>query len=145
MMKQIREMRWTILLAITVAFAAVQIAVPLLLEARQARIDAQPVVVMQGKIVARDVNSVTLHLWGEKLRACTYIGINAYTRHDGVMKDAFTKRVDVPHTAATKPLGRFDVGNWLVWPIDGAGRVLLYVQHDCNGRVVVTKIAEVDL
>lgn len=145
MMHQLKEMRWSILLAFFVTLVGAQVIAPLLLEARQARLDSQPVVIMQGQIVSRDSSSVTIHLWGEKLRACTYVSVNAYTRHNGVMKDAFTKRLEAPHAGVTKPLGRFDIGNWLVWPIDGVSKVLIYSQHDCSGRVVITKIAEVDL
>lgn len=145
MMRGLRELRLTILLAIAVTLIVSQTLVPIILDLRQAYINAAPVVAVQGELINRGSNSATLHLWGEKLRACTYVKVNAYTLHDGMMVDASTIRIDAPDNHATRPLGPFDMGEWRVWPVAGASKILIFVQHDCNGRVVITKIAEVDL
>ena len=113
---------------------------PLMTEYRDTR---NPVVAMDGDIVKRGVGFVDIHVYGEKLRKCRYMQTQAFARVDGQLKDMETKRIDTPETGATKPLGRFDIGVWHVSPLPpNTTHAVMYVQHDCDGRVVVTKIAD---
>jgi hypothetical protein len=104
-----------------------------------------PVVSMEGDVVARAPDSVDIHLAGVKHRQCKYIGIRAYARTTKALADVNAIRIDMPADGSTKPVDHIDAGVWRVWPIASASEVLMYVQHDCNGRVVVTQIAEVKL
>ena len=99
---------------------------------------AYPVVVMDADIVARAADSVDLHIYGKKQRDCRYMGIQSFLKTQAVLSDANQKRTSMPETGQTKPLGNFDIGVWRVWPIAGAEHVLMYVQHSCNGRHVLT-------
>ena len=106
----------------------------------------RPVVTMQGEITARTPNSVTVHVWGAKHRNCRFIDIAGYSAKAGLMFDAKAVRQDMPEDGATKPVGVFDIGYWLVEPITGADKALMYVTHSCGpGDIRVTKIAEVVL
>jgi hypothetical protein len=106
----------------------------------------RPVVSMQGEIVERTADSVTLHMWGSKNRACKYIGIQGFSQvGNGPKRDTIITRLDMPSEGKTKPAGVFDIGHWRLQPVTGADHVSVYVQHDCDGRVVLTKITEVTL
>lgn len=107
--------------------------------------DVNPVVRMQGSIVARAPGSVTLHIKGEKLRTCQYLQIRAYAERDGLLHDINHERVDRPEDGHTKPPGVFDIGNWRLWPVAEASRVMVFTKHSCSGRLVVTKVADVPL
>lgn len=103
---------------------------------------AFPVVTMSGKVTNRMDNFVDVQVGGEKHRPCKYVSLQAFTRLNGVLRDSNIKRVDIPSAGDTKPLGIFNIGVWRVWPIDGGHDVVLYVSHDCDGRIVVTKITD---
>ena len=103
-----------------------------------------PVVVMQGHLVGRVEDAVVVEVAGEKRRDCRYLRIQAFARGvDGALRDVFAMRQDRPEAGATKPLGTFNIGRWKIWPTDDAVAVLMYSQHDCSGRIVQTKIADV--
>lgn len=107
---------------------------------------SRPVVVMKGSVVKSEDDSVVLTIAGEKLRACTYIRLQAYTAGpDGTLRDAYARREDRPEHADNKPLGTFNLGTWRIWPKGDATRVAVYVEHDCDGRVVKSKIADVEV
>ena len=108
---------------------------------------ALPVVQMQGELVAQDATSVTLHVWGRKLRgSCRYVGISGYAGYGPSLRDTMTERIDIAESGQTKPAGEYDIGLWKIKPTAGADRVLMYVTHSCGpGDLRVTKIAEVFL
>lgn len=108
--------------------------------------EVQPVVRMQGYLVARAEDAVVISLSGEKLRSCDYLRIQAYavTRAGG-LEDAYIRREDMPERGDTKPVGTYSLGYWRIWPVAGAQAVRIYVQHDCNGRLVQTRLTEVSL
>jgi len=145
MIAELRNQKWTIVFAVVVALLVSQLLVPFIQDLRQSRIDAEPVVKMQGEILARTSDTVTIHMWGEKIRACTFVKLNAFTIVDKVMRDANMLRVDPAPAQGNRPLGSFDMGEWMIWPTAGASKVTVFVQHDCAGRIVLTNIAEVDL
>ena len=105
-----------------------------------------PVLSAHAKVVSVDGEHVVVAISGEKFRACRFLRIDAFTRRtDGTLADAYMRRVDQLQDGSTKPLGQFDMGQWIVWPLDGGVGILIYTQHACNGRMVQTMMAEVDL
>lgn len=148
------HLRWSWVASI--AFGAA--IAPFLMNAAHTVVDAyeaeydrrSPIVDMRGALVSADDESVIVHMAGTKSEKraseCTYIRVLAYTRTaDGVLRDAFIRRVDMPEDGHTKPAGQFDLGTWRVWPRSDAKAVLVFAVHDCGGRQVRTKIAEVAL
>lgn len=105
----------------------------------------RPVVRMSGRIVERDAGVVVIAIDGAKLRACEYLAIRAYADVGWRLLDVNATRVDRPEDRHTKPIGVFDLGRWRVWPTDEASAVLMYSTHSCDGRLVVSKLAEVRL
>ena len=101
-----------------------------------------PVVTMSGKVTNRMDDFVDVNVGGEKHRPCKFVSLQAFTRLNGVLRDSNLKRVDMPAAGDTKPLGSFNIGVWRVWPVNGGNEVVMYVTHDCDGRFVVTKIAD---
>ena len=106
-----------------------------------------PVVSMQGEIVDRGPGSVVIHIWGEKLRDCGFIGMKAYTLRSDRLHDAVITRIDMVSDNTTKPKGYYDIGDWDIYPVtDDATKVIVYVEHTCGIKDVrMTKIAEVTL
>ena len=104
-----------------------------------------PVVEMTGEVVGKTRDAVDIHISGEKKRDCTYIQLQAYGVRPNALHDLNIQRLGVVERGDTKQRGIYDIGTWRVWPVDGANGVLVLVQHLCAGRVVTTKIAEVDL
>jgi hypothetical protein len=146
--------RWSLLLSIAVGLLAAPVlssVVGGVVAQWWAEYDAaNPIVVMQGEVVTADVDEVVVRLWGKKSdqRAgeCRYVRLLAYTRSlDGVLHDAFIRRVDMPETGQTKPPGSHAFGTWRVWPTPGAVAVLVHVLHDCAGRQVRTKALELPI
>ena len=107
--------------------------------------EVNPVVRMQGVVVDRAPDAVTLHIRGEKLRTCQYLQIRAYAERDDRLYDINHERVDRPEDGHTKPKGVFDIGKWRLWPVAGSTRVAVFTKHSCSGRLVVTKVADVSL
>jgi hypothetical protein len=104
-----------------------------------------PVLVVTTTIVEAETDAIVVHIVGSKERECSYIGMQAYTRDaTGQMRDAFIDRIDRPERGGTKPLGHYDMGVWRIWPRAKGDAVLIYSNHSCNGRLVLTKLAELD-
>ncbi len=104
-----------------------------------------PVASMDADIVGRGVDYVDVHVYGVKTRQCKYMQTQSFIRVGPILKDAVGRRIDIPELGGTKPLGNFDIGIWRVSPIAGGSDVLMFVQHDCKGRAVLTKIADLKL
>ena len=106
-----------------------------------------PVVRTYGEIVEKSSDSVIVGLVGEKLRECRYSGLQAYSRMpDGTLRDASIKRVDKLATGVTRPVGKFDMGQWDVRPTTGAVSVVIFVQHSCRANDLrSTKMADVSI
>lgn len=107
----------------------------------------RPVVVMSGRLVDVSEQQALVRIAGEKRRSCDFAGISAYALDPaGFGRDVKLSRADgIPQDGHTKPTGNFDLG---VWRIDGIGhavRAQVWVTHFCQGRRVVTKIADVAL
>ena len=110
---------------------------------------AHPVARMSGRLIEHDAESALVDISGEKLRRCDYIGIRAYSSGGPIDRssdiNANLERVDRPEDGHTKPPGKYYIGRWRVWPVAGATLVEIYTTHLCDGRKVVTKVAEVRL
>jgi phosphoribosyl-AMP cyclohydrolase len=142
----LRDMRWTVLLAAMAGFFMAPLGDSWWRHVLDGYDERNPVVRMSGTLVKQDAESVWIEVVGEKLRACRYIRLQPYTRQkSGVLTDAYARRDGVPERGDTKPPGVYSIGTWRVWPRGEAVAVLMYVLHDCDGRVVTTKVAEVDV
>lgn len=142
MINALRNNFYTILLALVF----VGLAQPLAPMARGWWNATAPVVNMKGVLVEKTPDYVLIHITGEKLRACKFVNISAFTEADGNLIDSFITRMGYTKIdGATKPIGKHDLGLWRVYPINGSKKALVYVQHDCAGEVVMTKIAEVSI
>lgn len=105
--------------------------------------EQHPVVKIKADIQEKKNSHVILQMTGDKYRSCLFIRMQAFTAQgSSPLKDAYKARIDYPEGDITKPVGPINYGLWKIWPIDGADRVIVYVQHDCGGRVVQTKIAD---
>lgn len=142
-MKPILDNKWTLIFALAFALLMQPVA-PLLLNWYNA---ASPVVSMSGVVVAKSPEAVVIHITGDKLRSCVFIRVTAMVETKyGSLLDAYLERTGgKPHDGATKPIGRHDLGLWRVWPVEGAVRAIVFVQHDCAGAAVLSRIADVDL
>jgi hypothetical protein len=104
-----------------------------------------PVVTMRGEITGSSESAIVVHMAGTKNRNCKYVRLQAFAGKGDILRDVNLMRIDVPESGATKPQGTFDIGYWRIWPVDKSETVLVFAQHDCDGRTVITKIAEVTL
>lgn len=105
-----------------------------------------PVIKTQVEIAGRDAASVTIHVTGEKLRACVFVGLQAFAiDKSGVMTLANIARPDnTGPRPVTRPVGRFDAGLWRIWPLDvDADSVRVYIVHNCDGVDVHSVFAQV--
>lgn len=110
---------------------------------------AVPVLEMRGAVVARAPDSIDVRITGSKNRSCNYMNIQAYTGAGpgGITKHAYIERIDRRESGVTRPAGEgvMDIGVWRIWPVKGESTVTVFVQHACDGRIVLTKVAEVRL
>ncbi len=102
-----------------------------------------PVVEMQGEVVDRKDDAVFVRVSGEKRRSCRYANLQTFgVDSRGEMHFVSAQYIGAA-TKGTLPRGNFDLGTWRLWPTTGAVMVRMYASHDCGGRLVTTKIAEV--
>lgn len=131
----LRENQWTLALSCIVGLVVAFILFYI-----------RPVVEMQGQLVTRTSDSATLHVWGKKVRECKFLDIAGYAVKESVMTDAKAVKLGIPEDGSTKPMGTFDLGQWLVFPTGDADSVQMFVTHSCApGDIRVTKIADVKL
>lgn len=105
----------------------------------------RPVVTMSASIVARDADSITVNLAGEKHRNCRYAGIGAAIKVGDVYVGTQIQRIDMPAKGVSQPVGRNDFGTWRVWPLKDGTLVTIHIQYACDARYVLAKVAEVKL
>jgi hypothetical protein len=106
---------------------------------------AFPVVDMSGEVLRVNTEEAVIRIKGKKLRACTYLRVQALMRDDrGDMIDVYIQRVDMAENSDTKPIGSYHLGNWRVWPRNGATGAVINVNHLCGDRLITTKIADVE-
>lgn len=143
---------WPVVAAVLVGFALLPMLQQQYTAWSESRAYAQqqalPVVAMSGRLVQRDESSILIHIAGQKLRTCKFLGLTAYSINShGVRRDANIERMDgVVMRNDTKEPGTYDLGVWRVWPVSTeAVRALVSVEHDCGGVTVRSVIAEVTL
>lgn len=144
-MTRFRDMKYTIASALMAGW----LAYPALMQIPSAIDHFFPVVTMSAQLVSQERDSVTIHIQGEKHRSCRFVQLDSYYKTiSGVMVDANEIRLDGQiQDGSTKPVGSFDLGLWRIFPApqDRATEVEMFVEHDCNGRLVITKIADIPL
>jgi len=132
-----RSMRWTIVFS-------VMLGIGLSWLTPMSWIDAVfPVVTMKSEVMAKTPTEVVVRLSGTKHRDCKYEGIDAFSKHGGMVRDLNMERVDMPDDGMTKPKGHYDFGLWRIWPTANTKLVTIYVRYDCDGRDVFVIAAEV--
>lgn len=144
MIKHLNSMRWTVLFGLVLGAMLSPVWHTAWSSALHRYDDTFPIVKMTGRLSRQDDESVWVSIQGQKLRMCTYVRVQGYARDSiGMLSDVYTKREDVPERGDTKPVGSYSMGTWRMWPKGQAVAVLMFVLHDCDGRVVLTKVAEV--
>ena len=144
MMKILHEVRWTILVTILFGVFVSSSMTDRVSELYNDWYDrTHPVVRMSGTLVARTGSSVTIRVKGEKLRQCRFVSLHVHTVKNGEYIDAYKERVGLIEDGSTKQVGKHDLGNWLIWPINDADTVTMTVLHECSGRLITAQIAEV--
>ena len=144
MRNAIREVRWTIVATLLIGIFLSSSATDYVLATyRTWYDDTHPVVIMTGTMVSRTGSSATIHIKGEKLRQCRFVSLHAYTEKDGDLIDVYKERIGRIEDGSNKQVGRHDLGNWLIWPIGDADKIVMTVMHDCQGRLIAAQIAEV--
>jgi hypothetical protein len=143
------RMPWSTLAGIVIGVFVVLVTPTWVGPLRDAYDSSFPVLRMSGTVVARDDDSVTLHIRGEKLRGeeCRLLSVYGYAvGPSGRLSDATATRVDQQPTARVRDAGDYDIGHWRVRPVTSdAVAVKVVAQHDCVGRVVLSTIAEANL
>ena len=142
MINKVFGMRWTITFALCAGYLLSGVSPMSIYDS------LSPVVVMEGKLIKRDVDSVVVHVSGTKLRSCQFLQIDSYSVDaTGRMRDANETRIDgMDYDGASKPVGEYDLGMWRIYPLGTkATGVQMYVEHSCAGRIVLTKIADINL
>ena len=104
---------------------------------------------VEAKLESRDDEAAVVKMSGTRHRdkECRILRMDAQTRHerDGLIY-AGIKRLDAPYSGQSRPAGRQLIGVFEVRPVrPGAMSVLFTTQHECSGRVVFGKLAEVKL
>lgn len=113
--------------------------------------DIFPVLSMSGRLVDYKPGEVTVHITGRKNRGeeCRLIGVYGYTYTGDRMvprKDAIAQRIDLPQSGRPRSEGFYDIGIWRVWPVgDDAKTVEVWTHHECYGRPVQTKVADISI
>lgn len=147
MTRQILHMKWTVIFSIALGYllSTSAIGTGALLGIYDS---LWPVVTMQGTLIEKGDGFAVVHISGTKHRKCQFLQIDSYaTNQEGMIRDANeTALGDVPYDGGSKPPGSFDLGQWRIFPIDKrAVSLQMYVEHSCDGRMVITKIVEVPL
>lgn len=140
------EVRWTIMMTILVGVFVSSSMTDRVSELYNAWYDkTHPVVKMTGTLVSRTGSSVTIHVKGEKLRQCRFVSLHVHAVKDGESIDAYKERLGRIEDGSSKQVGKHDLGQWLIWPINDADTVTMTVMHDCDGRLLSAQIAEVPI
>lgn len=140
-------MPFAILAGVIIGVSVVYVTPQLLGMATAAYDSVFPVLTMRGELVSRDADYVDVHIRGTKHRGeeCRLVSVYAYTvRADGLRADAFANRMDQPQAGRLRGVGEWDIGIWRVRPVDSlASRAEVWTHHNCVGRDVLTRIADV--
>lgn len=83
----------------------------------------------------------------KKLRQeCVFSSINAYgIDADGIKRDAYLSRIDMPQDGRNRPAGKHDIGAWLVNVEPVYRRVEVWTSHVCSGQPTLTRLLDIPL
>jgi hypothetical protein len=102
-----------------------------------------PVLRATSRVIARDADQIILSISVRKVRACHYLRMQAFgVARGGDMVDINLARTDRAEDGETRPVGEYNIGTWRVWPVAGSKAVVIYSNHLCDGRMVLSKVAE---
>jgi hypothetical protein len=92
-------------------------------------------------------SEVTFSWVGTKKRDCDYFDIRARVGYEAAASlEAYITRTDMVMVGRKRPLGRQKVGDYLVKPTrPDAKYVLVWLDNNCDGRIVTSKIATIIL
>jgi len=113
--------------------------------------DMFPVLTMEGTLIDAKKGEITVHIVGRKNRGeeCRLVAVYGYTyTGDKTVprKDAVAHRIDMDETRRSRTEGYYDIGFWRVWPVgDDAKSVEVWTHHECYGRPIQTKVADVNI
>lgn len=143
--RSLLEQRWTVAIGGLIGFLIAPVGQGLWAAALDVYDAHRPVAMIStASVVAREADAVMVEMTVRKLRDCTYIRMQAFgSSKGGALSDAYMRRIDRPEDGSTKPMGEFSIGTWRIWPVGGASSVIVYAQHDCGGRIVQTRLAQV--
>lgn len=146
MMYRFVELRWTLLAAVISGVLVAPIGQTWWHSLLSYYDDAKPVISLYAAVLQRGPDSLVLHLTAQKHRDCRYIRFQAFMQlPNGEMDDIGLLRVDQPEEGRTKPVGKLDLGEWKVWPVNFNRPLLIYGQYWCGDRLVTSKALEFDL
>jgi len=138
--------QWT---AILVGILAALIGVPLFSVVSESLLSVYdehyPVATAVVTRVPSPPGEVHLTMIATKHRSCTILRVSAYQRGEG---QAYN-RVNI--AKVTGPIDTIPTGKtvastlWRIWPTEAQGDLFIYVEHDCDGRIVRTKLAELEV
>jgi hypothetical protein len=147
MIRRLIEMPFTVLIGVLAGFLA-SIVVPDIAGAVFSTYDRhRPVLEMHGQLVSVEDDSVLIHIKGAKIRGeeCRLVTVYGYSVDAvGRRHDATATRMDRTQESRPRPEGEYDIGVWRVRPVYGTTTgVQVWTHHDCFGRPVLSKIADV--
>ena len=105
---------------------------------------------VQTEVLEREADAVVLNIVAKKMKGeeCRLIRVYAYgIDGTGTHSLATVRRVDgSPNQGITHAAGTHDFGAWRIKPTSPETvRVQVYVEHNCLGRVIKSKLAEAAL
>jgi hypothetical protein len=136
-----------VLIAFSIMIGALfSIAVPLVWDSARTQYDREhPVwVTSSATVMDRTGLVVRIHVVGSKTRECELNRTWAQATYpDRPPTDATVQRPGPKSIGyVNRPLGQQDLGEFLVAPIpDDASGAVVWLEHDCGGRVVMSELA----
>jgi hypothetical protein len=143
---QVWRMPWSALVGVLIGVFAAPVVTSGALGLTSLYDKAWPVLKMHGELVSASRDEVVIKIRGVKHRSCQYIRLQAMVMlPSGEMTDANIQRISMPENGDTKDPGVYYLGEWRIWPRQGATAVVVNANHLCGDRLIVTRIAEVNV
>jgi hypothetical protein len=131
------------ILAALVGVPAFSVVNEWMLEAYDSRYPVASAVVTR---VPSPPGEVHLTMITTKHRSCTILRVSAYQRGEGKAHNRVNIQKVTGGHIDTIPAGKTVASTlWRIWPTEAQGDLSIYVEHDCDGRVVRTKLAELEV
>ena len=105
---------------------------------------------VESRVIERDGDSLLMSITARKRTGeeCTLVRLYGYSvDRMGVYQLAQVRRPDgTPQAGIIHGKGLYDFGVWRIKPFDASdAKVIVYVEHNCLGRIIKSKLAEADL